>query len=167
VNNGDGSSFNLFNIGSCAVCAPLTGISIRHNSVLSASPKFFILGSPRPQQLDLTFADNIVSTPAGLAIVANGTTCATSGASNLSRISACLVPNYKFAGNALIGATNTWPTGNYSPEDTAALQFADYKGGSGGDYHLLPSSPYKGAATDGTDLGANIDTVNRAIARVD
>jgi hypothetical protein len=167
VNNGDGSSFNLFNIGSCAVCAPLTGISIRHNSVFSASPRFFILGSPRPQQLDLAFADNIVSTPAGLAIVANGTTCATSGASNLSRISACLVPNYKFAGNALIGATNTWPTGNYSPEDTATLQFADYKGGSGGDYHLLPSSPYKGAATDGTDLGANIDSVNQAIARVD
>jgi Putative Ig domain len=167
VNNGDGSSFNLFNIGSCAVCAPLTGISIRHNNVFSASPRFFILGSPQPQQLDLTFADNIVSTPAGLAVVANGTTCATSGASNLSRISACLVPNYKFAGNALIGATNTWPTGNYSPEDTATLQFADYNGGSGGDYHLLPSSPYKGAATDGKDLGANIDTVNQAIARVD
>jgi hypothetical protein len=51
--------------------------------------------------------------------------------------------------------------------DTAAVQFVDYNGGNGGDYHVLPSSPYKGAASDGMDLGANIDGVKQAIAGVD
>jgi hypothetical protein len=38
--------------------------------------------------------------------------------------------------------------------------------GNGGDYHLLPSSPAVGAASDGTNLGANVDAVLNAIQGV-
>jgi hypothetical protein len=46
----------------------------------------------------------------------------------------------------------------------ADLQFVNFNGGNGGDYHLLPSSSYKNAATDGKDLGADIDAIQAAIA---
>jgi hypothetical protein len=41
----------------------------------------------------------------------------------------------------------------------AAVQFVNYNNGIGGNYQLLPSSPYKNAGSDGKDLGADIDTI--------
>jgi len=35
-----------------------------------------------------------------------------------------------------------------------------------GDCRLAPSSPYKSSASDGTDIGADIDAVNAATAGV-
>ncbi len=46
------------------------------------------------------------------------------------------------------------------------IGFVNYQNGNGGDYHLLPSSPAKGAASDGSDLGANVDAVLTAISGV-
>jgi hypothetical protein len=43
------------------------------------------------------------------------------------------------------------------------MNFVNYNNGSGGDYHLLPSSPAKNAASDGKDLGADVDAVVAAI----
>jgi hypothetical protein len=76
------------------------------------------------------------------------------------------ISSYSFSNNALPGATGAWPAGNYYPADTASIQFADYNGGNGGDYHLLPSSPYKSAGSDGKDLGADIDAINQEIAGI-
>jgi hypothetical protein len=161
------SDFLMFQISSCPVCAPLTGISIRHNTVLSASPKTaFILGSPAPQQLDFSFMDNLVTFPAGLAIIANATTCANTGNTNLSRINACLKPGSPFTNNALIGATNTWPAGNFLLSSSSLVGFTNYGTGNGGDYTLLPTSKYKNAGTDGKDLGADVGAVNAHIAGV-
>jgi hypothetical protein len=42
----------------------------------------------------------------------------------------------------------------------------NYNAGSGGNYLLQSGSPYKGAGTDGKDLGANVAGVNAAIAGV-
>jgi hypothetical protein len=39
------------------------------------------------------------------------------------------------------------------------VQFVNYNNGNGGDYHLLVSSPYKNAGTDGRDLGADVDMI--------
>ena len=35
----------------------------------------------------------------------------------------------------------------------------NYKNGNGGDYHLAASSPYKNAASDGKDIGADITAI--------
>ncbi|MGC2245977.1 MAG: hypothetical protein WA609_05185, partial [Terriglobales bacterium] len=52
-----------------------------------------------------------------------------------------------------------WPAKNMFPANPDAVQFVNYKNGNGGDYHLLSSSPYKNAGSDGKDLGADIDTI--------
>jgi len=78
---------------------------------------------------------------------------------------------YTFLDNAIIGAPandppSRWPAGNLFPATPADVMFVNYHNGNGGDYHLAPQSPYRQAATDGKDLGADIDAVNAAIAGV-
>jgi hypothetical protein len=65
-----------------------------------------------------------------------------------------------------IAPVSTWPTHNFFPTSATAVEFMNYNGGSGGNYQLLSSSPYKGAGTDGKDLGADVPGVNAAIARL-
>lgn len=82
-------------------------------------------------------------------------------------VTACF-SGYTFAHNAILGSPYppaSWPTGNffYSP---TAIGFVNFNNGDGGDYHLLPSSPAIGAASDGTNLGANVDEVSNDISGV-
>ncbi len=76
-----------------------------------------------------------------------------------------------FSTNAMIappaGAPTGWPSGNFFPASAAVVQFVNYNGGNGGDYELLPSSPYKNKGTDGMDLGADIVALDSAIAGVE
>lgn len=53
----------------------------------------------------------------------------------------------------------SYPTGNFYPATMSGVGFMDY---ANGNYRLSPSSSYKGAATDGTDIGADIDAINAA-----
>jgi hypothetical protein len=92
------------------------------------------------------------------------TNCAFHQNSPLTRFDACW-KTYTFTGNILVNgmqarANPDWPKGNSFPDDYQAVQLARLNGGSGGDYHLLSSSPYHGKGTDGKDPGANIDLVN-------
>jgi hypothetical protein len=77
-----------------------------------------------------------------------------------------------FTANAIIGAPpaysgSAWPAKQLFPSSAAAVRFSNYNGGNGGDYHLQPSSPYKGKSTDGKDLGADIDAIHSATAGVE
>ncbi len=71
-----------------------------------------------------------------------------------------------FVGNAIITTSPkfSWPKKNFFPASAGALRFANYNGGIGGDYRLASSSPYKGKATDGKDLGADMDAIHSATA---
>jgi hypothetical protein len=74
---------------------------------------------------------------------------------------------YTFNHNALIGVRSTyppsnWPAGNDFPASIAAVGFVNPKNGVNGDYHLLSTSPYKNAGTDGKDLGADINAIKAA-----
>jgi hypothetical protein len=72
--------------------------------------------------------------------------------------------NYFFQRNAIIGASqNNYPANNFFPANTAAVGFVDYPGGN---YRLSPTSTLKNQATDGTDVGANIDAIEAAISGV-
>jgi Putative Ig domain len=55
------------------------------------------------------------------------------------------------------GSASRYPAGNFFP--TVASWQSGFASYATGDYHLVPTSPFKGAATDGSDLGANIDLV--------
>jgi hypothetical protein len=88
----------------------------------------------------------------------------------LPTFNACFTSS-AFTTNAIIApptdSLDVWPAANFFPPSEAAVQFVNFNSGNGGDYHLLASSPYKGKATDGKDLGADIDAVNSAIAGVE
>jgi hypothetical protein len=113
-------------------------------------------------------------------IVASGTdpvwSTGATGSSNCARYDIPLrtmdlcFSGYTFSNNAILGSPSAfppsaWPTSTVF-SSPAAIAFAKFNNGSGGDYHLLPTSPAKGAATDGTDMGANVDTVLAAISGV-
>ena len=75
---------------------------------------------------------------------------------------------YVFSYNAILSAptlfsSSKWPSGNWFYSSPESIGFVNYQNGNGGDYHLLPSSPAKGAASDGKDLGADVDAVLSAI----
>jgi hypothetical protein len=89
----------------------------------------------------------------------------------ITTVSACF-PSYIFKNNALIGTPSvfppsTWPSGNFFPATTTAMNFASFDSANGGNYALLSTSPYKNKATDGTDLGADIAGLNAALAGVE
>ena len=169
--NGDTSPIigSAFQLSDCGTCAPLAGVNINHVTMLFRSPTFFMIlgGSTSASIQNVKFTNNIVTARSGLVVTGTGAPapCGFYGNTVLERIHSC-ISSYSFSNNVLPGATGAWPAGNYYPGDTASIQFADYNGGSGGDYHLLPSSPYKSAGSDGKDLGANIDAINEAIAGV-
>ena len=78
---------------------------------------------------------------------------------------------YTFSSNAVIATPSAfpasdWPTQNSFPASATAVQFVNYNGGNGGDYHLQATSPYISAGTDGTNLGADLDTIVTATAKV-
>jgi hypothetical protein len=66
------------------------------------------------------------------------------------------LPGSTIAGNVLAGGSaSKYPAGNYFPTVSAWQSgFVSY---AAGNYHLMTSSPLRGAATDGSDPGANID----------
>lgn len=66
--------------------------------------------------------------------------------------------------NGVIGApAGLYPEHNYFPATVADVGFAD---AARGDYQLTKKSPYKGAGTDGHDLGADMSVLTTATAGV-
>ena len=79
---------------------------------------------------------------------------------------------YTFANNGLINPPpafppSKWPKNNLFPASVDDVGFTDFNNGNGGNYELLPSSPYKNMGTDGKDLGADIVGLNAALANVE
>jgi hypothetical protein len=69
-------------------------------------------------------------------------------------------PNGVVLDNIMVGApASSFPLGNYYPATLADVGFVDY---TGGNYRLAATSSYKNAATDGADIGCNIDVLNAA-----
>jgi hypothetical protein len=73
-------------------------------------------------------------------------------------------PGADFRRNVIVGGTaSRYPADNFFPASFAAVGFVDE---GGGDYRLAETSPYRNAATDGTDVGADIDAIAAATAGV-
>jgi Right handed beta helix region len=61
--------------------------------------------------------------------------------------------NWTFSRNVMVDApAGAYPAGNFFPGGLATVRFRNFAAGS---YALAADSPYKNAATDGTDIGAN------------
>ena len=151
----------------------LNTVTINHiTGFPDPSGSTLVIGDPvsQPKMWNFLFTNNLVS--AGRFPLWNafaGADCA------LIHIPTTALPacfsSYGVSHNAIIATpsafgASTWPSGNAFPASTAAVQFVNYNNGNGGDYHLLPSSPYANAGSDGKDLGADINAVQAAIAGV-
>lgn len=70
-------------------------------------------------------------------------------------------PNASLLGNVIAGGpADAYPKNNYFPE---SLNQAGFMNQAEGDFRLKESSPYKHAATDGTDIGVNFKTLCAAL----
>lgn len=84
--------------------------------------------------------------------------------------------NPVFKNNLIIGGPGGWPAGNKEVKDATAAGVRDFHGGNGGDYHLCRKkgdspqckapSPWLNAASDGRDLGADLDEIERKTAGI-
>ncbi|HTW58282.1 MAG TPA: Ig domain-containing protein [Terriglobales bacterium] len=152
----------------------LESLTINHVTAFPSSMQFMVGDQTAAAKMaNFVFTNSIVNAgtyPVWSTGSGGSANCAAHD-SPLITFNACFSP-YTFAKNAIIAPpksfpASVWPAGNFFPASAATVQFVNYNGGNGGDYHLLPSSPYIGAASDGTNLGANVDAVMADIAGVE
>ena len=139
--NGDGGFLKV---------SDMNYLTVNHNTVLQSGNTIVTYGTG---SYGFVFTNNIV--PTNLYGVKGDGTAVGNGTLNT------YFPGCIFNRNALAGGTaSSYPAGNFFPSSLSAVGFM---GTSQGDYHLSPSSVYNDAATDGSDLGANIDAMMQAI----
>lgn len=162
--NGAGGTFQISN----GFPTPLNSIKIDHVTAFpdyTAGGKYISLGGGTTNVMyGFQFTNSIFSASKFPIWSTGGTTnCAISNVP-LSSLNTCFPGGYTFTNNVFIANSNfppaSWPAGQFFPATTSAIQFVNYNNGNGGDYHLLVTSPYKNAGTDGKDLGADIDAIN-------
>src|SRR6266576_3743302 len=122
-----------------------------------------------PQMNSLVFTNNLINAGVSPTSTTGGGAahCAYNARPAIS-LPTCF-QRYTFSHNAVIASPSNYPpskypSGNYFPATVSAVDFVNYRNGIDGDYHLLASSPYKNAGTDGKDLGADSNALYVAIA---
>ncbi len=134
-------------------------LTIRHNTSLNAGTTTSAAGDPT---LFLTFQDNICG-------FGNYGVCGTGSGCGNNTINTYF-PGSTFSYNVLIGTPGgangnpaSYPPNHWFPVGVAPVGFVD---AANNDYALLPTSPYFGAGSDGTNIGADIDSLNVHTANV-
>lgn len=134
-------------------------LTIRHNTSLNAGTTTSAAGDPT---LFLTFQDNICGF-GNYGVCGTGTGCGNPTINSF-------FPGSTFSHNVLIGAQggpngnpSQYPPDHWFPAGLAPVGFVD---AANDNYALLSTSPYYGAASDGTNIGADIDSLNSYTANV-
>lgn len=165
---------NLFLMMSGWPTRVLNNVSFRHvTGFPDPNAHLLIIGNSLddPQMSAFTFTDNLVVVPQ-FPVWASGKDkdCASSDVP-VTVMKACFT-TFNFGHNVLAATpkpfgSEKWPAGNMFPSTIGEVGLVNFSDGNGGDYHLHPSSPYKGKSSDGRDPGADIDAVNAAIEGVE
>ena len=138
----------------------IQNLTIRHNSIFQSYTPFHFAGDSIGPMNGFTVVDNIFGN-GGYGIAGE----TTGGVAELDAIA----PGWVMRKNAIYGPypnangvlQSYYPADDYFPASQDAVGFVNL---AMGDYHLAPSSPYKGKGSDGKDVGADIDAVNAATA---
>jgi hypothetical protein len=126
-------------------------LTVDHNTAFTTTSFSFAENTPPASQF--VFTNNIM---------ANGQNGFGGTGTGIAATLSAYFSNWAFTHNAIIGgASGNYPAGNFFPATPAAVQFVNY---AAGDYHLLSTSPYINAATDGTAIGADVDVIAKAYA---
>jgi hypothetical protein len=125
-------------------------ITVDHNTVFAdGSSDLYADVAPSP---GFVFTNNIMQN--------NMWAIMGSGSSPGNGTIAAFFPGSQFLGSIIAGADPaSYPGGNFYPANLDAVGFVNL---AGGNYRLSSSSPYLRSATDGADVGANIDAINAA-----
>jgi len=150
----------------------LQAVTINHVTAFPPNVLFNV-GAPEPVKMPGIVFTNSIVTSGDSAITSTGPFPDAENCARFDVPSTTMAECFSglsFSSNAMLAAPtlyppSKWPTGNFF-YSTAAIGFVNYHNGVGGDYHLLPSSPAKGAASDGSDPGANVDAVLSAVSAV-
>ncbi len=143
------------------VLGGVNNVTIQHNTALQGGNILMLDGTPADQ--GFVFTDNIVPHNA------YGVFGTNVGIGNAAM--STYIPGAVFTNNAIAGP---WPTsggattsmysnypGNFFPASLDAVGFLDR---AHDNYRLSSGSPFKGKATDGTDLGVDFDALDAALS---
>jgi hypothetical protein len=159
--NGGGGAFKIANAWPTH---PMNTLTIDHVTAFPdpRAPNSHLIGIGN-------FTNNLSTTGANpVANVLPAGSCAV-GDIPASVIKNCFT-TYVFENNGLIASPlppHSWPKNEFFERSPATVEFVNYNNGNGGNYQLLPSSPYKNMGTDGRDLGADIAGLDEALAGVE
>ena len=161
---GPGRLFQFWNYPTIAV--GIRDMIVEHNTGFPDRASAVAAYNASPLHAGFVFRDNIAPKRtygfAGATTLQSGlgTPNVTDGDATLERFFVAPL----VAGNVLTGASPVdWldHPSNFFPASDADVEFLDL---AGGDYRLAPTSPFKNAATDGTDPGADILAIEAATA---
>lgn len=143
TNIGKGQPFRGFDIND---------LTFINNTIIGSGLNLTVFGTNVSEGLVYT---NNIGSHGDWGIKADGTRAGT------ATLEQAYPSGYVFQKNLIIGGNSIiYPEDNFFPANVADVGFVDF---GGGNYRLSGSSPYKNAGTDGRDLGADIDAVERAI----
>jgi len=160
----------LFRIAGSTRFNPPRDVSIQHNTGLEVGSRSGFLSvdtSPEAPVENLTFKDNLV-------LQGKYGILGCKAHYGKAVLEGC-VQEPVFTGNVLVDAGDSNLVGNFLTPDISAVDLVDYHKGNGGDYRLCrgiddPAPPCSGAsayinrASDGRDIGADINAIKRATA---
>jgi hypothetical protein len=165
----------LFFVANAWPANPVNTITINHiTGFADSNGGILTLGnqSSNPAMFGFVFTNSIVTTGRYPVWSLGGgeTSCAYAG-TPAQKVANCFA-TYTFNNNALVAAPahyppSSWPTGNLFASDMNDVSFVRCNDGNGGNYELLPGSPFKNVGTDGKDLGADIVGLKKALAGVE
>jgi hypothetical protein len=122
--------------------------------------------TPRIDNFQLTNSIGDAGTSGAYPTGGGSDNCSVGAKTVADKVKACWTGASSFTPNLLVTDHTTsplvLPSGNFTASAWSKVGFVNFNGGDGGDYHLQPSSKYHLAASDGKDLGADIDAVNSA-----
>jgi hypothetical protein len=124
-----------------------TGITFNHNTgigMIGATMLLFVA----TKVTNLTITNNVFKYQ-DYGFLADGDGQGTSAFENATI-------GYTFTKNVLVGGIGTYPANNFFPATMNDVGFVDH---AALNYALLPTSTYHNAASDGTDIGANIAAI--------
>jgi hypothetical protein len=152
----------------------LNNVTINHVTAFPDSARHVILTGNAAKNAPMTgfvFTNNLAITGRYPVWNTGGATSCSAKDVPVTSVSNCFT-TATFVSNGLIASPpqyppSSWPADNMFPQAPDEVFFTNYNSGNGGNYELLPSSPYKYKGTDGKDLGADIAGLNAALADVE